>query len=420
LLPGQLTPRLYESVVRLGTWLPFAQAAEALTFFTGVTVSAATVRRLTEGAGAADEAVQTAAVETLERELPPAPLGPRGQLLSVDGAMVPLQHGEWAEVKTLALGTVSAPVQERGEWVVHTAELSYFSRLSAAETFGRLALVETHRRGTETAKTVCAVSDGAGWIQGFVAFHRTDAIRILDFPHALEYVAPAGQAVYGEGTAAFTQWFATQRQTLKFGNPEEVLRALRRLGALAKRRRAVTAITTLQASLSYVEKRRGMLDYAWYQARGYPIGSGSVESANTLVVERRLKGTGMHWARRHINPMVALRAMACRDRWQEAWPQMAQQMRHQVRHSCRQRQLARRPAQALAFLIPPPPAQPAVCRQVPTEGSTPVAVQPRSLRPPARKAPNSLYRPPPDHPWRRFHISWPRSRQPNAVALAKL
>lgn len=226
-LPGQLTPRLQESLVRLGTWLPFRQAAEALTFFMGVTVSEATVRRITEGAGAAHEAVQTTAVERIARELPPAPTGPRVQLLSVDGAMVPLQHQAWAEVQTLAIGTVRAPVQERGEWVVHTEELSYFSRLADAATFGRLALVETHQRGTETAKTVCAVGDGAAWIQGFVDLHRPNAVRILDFPHALSYVAQAGQAVYGEGTAAFTRWFAHQRQTLHYGNPDEVWVALR-------------------------------------------------------------------------------------------------------------------------------------------------------------------------------------------------
>ena len=197
MLPGQLTPRLQQSVVRLGTWMPFAQAADALEFFTGVRVSEPTVRRVTEGSGAAYVAVQTAAVETLEQTLPPAPVGPPVQLLSVDGAMVPLIHKEWAEVKTLALGTVGAPVLERGQWVVHTGELSYFSRLADAESFGRLALVETHRRGTETAHTVCAVSDGAEWIQGFVDLHRPDAVRILDFPHALGYVAQAGHAVYG-------------------------------------------------------------------------------------------------------------------------------------------------------------------------------------------------------------------------------
>ena len=224
-----------------------------------MTVSAATVRRTTEKAGAVYEGVQTTAVERIEQELPATPPGPRVQLLSVDGAMVPLQHGEWAEVKTLALGVVSAPVQEQGEWVVHTEELSYFSRLTDAETFGRLALVETHRRGTETAQTGCAVSDGAEWIQGFVDLHRPDAVRILDFPPALGYVAQAGHAVYGEDTTAFTKWFAAQRQTLHAGHPAEVLEELGRLAASARRNQAVTALPIIQHSLHYLEKRRGAI-----------------------------------------------------------------------------------------------------------------------------------------------------------------
>ena len=115
LLVGRLTPRLHESLVRLGTCLPFAQAAEALAFFTGVTVSEPTVRRMTEGAGAAYEAVQTAAVATMEEELPPVPVGSWVQLLGLDWAMVPLLHYEWAEVKALAIGAVGRPVQERTE-----------------------------------------------------------------------------------------------------------------------------------------------------------------------------------------------------------------------------------------------------------------------------------------------------------------
>src|SRR5581483_11456286 len=105
LLPGELTPSLVESLVRLGTWLPFAPAARLLARFTRVAVGATTARRLTERAGAAYEAVQTVAVavEELERALPSAPAGPATQFLSVDGAMVPRGGGEWAEVKTLTL-----------------------------------------------------------------------------------------------------------------------------------------------------------------------------------------------------------------------------------------------------------------------------------------------------------------------------
>jgi hypothetical protein len=420
LLPGQLTPRLHESVVRLGTWLPFAQAAEALAFFTGVTVAVATVRRLTEGAGAAYEAVQTVAVETIAQQLPATPAGPRVQLRSVDGAMVPLQQGEWAEVKTLALGTVSPPVQERGEWVVHTEELSYFSRLTDAATFGRLALVETHRRGTETAKTVCAVSDGAEWIQGFVDLHRPDAVRILDFPQALGYVAQAGQAVYGEGTAAFTQWFAIQRETLHSGNPVEVLEALRQLAASAKRRRALAARPTIQESLHYLEQRRGMLDYAWFQVRGYPIGSGSVESANKLVGERRLKGTGMHWARAHINPLVALRTIACSHRWSEAWPQITQHIRQHSWQARIYRQTHRRPSPSPIPLtsLPPPQSVPFPLPSVPEPPLAPQRAQSPQPSPPA--TPKPPYRPPPDHPWRRFRLGRARPQPLAAAGGAKL
>jgi hypothetical protein len=54
------------------------------------------------------------------------------------------------------------------------------------------------------------------------------------------------------------------------------------------------AVKTVQKSLAYLEKRREHIDYARFQALGYPIGSGSVESANKLVVEARLKGAGMY------------------------------------------------------------------------------------------------------------------------------
>jgi len=102
---GTLSPRLVESVVRLGTWMPFERVPAALAFFTGVPSGIETARRLTETAGTALVAAETAAVARLERELPPVPAGPALQQLSVDGAMVPLVGGTWTEVKTVAIGT---------------------------------------------------------------------------------------------------------------------------------------------------------------------------------------------------------------------------------------------------------------------------------------------------------------------------
>jgi len=181
--PGHLTPFVRESVVRLAPWMSFVRAGREVAHFTGVQVGGTTVRRMTERAGAAYVLVQTAAVTLLERELPAPPEGPAVQYLSVDGAMVPLVGGVWAEVRTLARGAVGVrEIQTRRdrERTVHAQDLSYFSRLTDHDTFARLATVETQRRGTATAGVVCAVVDGAPWIQDFINTHRPDAVRILD------------------------------------------------------------------------------------------------------------------------------------------------------------------------------------------------------------------------------------------------
>ena len=234
LAPGYLTPYVHERVVRLATWMSFVRAGREAAHFTGVTVGGTTVRRLTERAGAAYVAVQTAAVTLLERELPAPPEGPAVQYLSVDGAMVPLVGGVWAEVRTLALGAVVVrEVQTRRdrERTVHAQDLSYFARLTDHDTFARLATVETQRRGTETAGVVCAVVDGASWIQDFIDWHRPDAVRILDWPHALGYVAGVATAVYGADTAAARTWLARHHRVLleEEDGPALVLADLRRL-----------------------------------------------------------------------------------------------------------------------------------------------------------------------------------------------
>ncbi len=55
------------------------------------------------------------------------------------------------------------------------------------------------------------------------------------------------------------------------------------------------------------------MNYPAFLAAGLPIGDGATESANKLVVETRLKGSGMHWTRCHVDPMLALRNIVCND-----------------------------------------------------------------------------------------------------------
>ncbi|HEV8635409.1 MAG TPA: ISKra4 family transposase, partial [Chloroflexota bacterium] len=215
--------------MRLAAWMPFARAAAELGWFCGAAVGADTARRLAEAAGAALVAHETAEAERLAAERPAPPDGPRVQQLSADGAMVPLVGGEWAEAKTVALGAVGAARDPGGAPVVRTTAVSRFSRLADAEAFGRLALVETHRRGVETAGTVVAVTDGSEWLQGFVDQHRPDAVRVLDFPHAVQHLNAAAQAAFGEASPAAVAWLDQQAAELRDGDPDRVLAALRAL-----------------------------------------------------------------------------------------------------------------------------------------------------------------------------------------------
>ena len=82
---------------------------------------------------------------------------------------------------------------------------------------------------------------------------------------------------------------------------------------------ADTAAEALQEHRQYLEKRVALMDYPTYRQQGWPIGSGSVESANKRVMQARLKGAGMRWERAHVNPMLALRTAVCNERWDESW-----------------------------------------------------------------------------------------------------
>jgi hypothetical protein len=186
LLPGTLAPRQQGHLAQLGSWMPFRHASRVLEDLLGVSVSPETARRLCETVGKQVEEQQTAQAHEPWKEETNAPENLERLAISADGAMVPLIGGAWAEVRTLAIGAV--PIDSADPEQVHVGDLSYFSRLTEAAAFSELVEVETRRRQLVQAKEVYAVMDGADWLQALVDIHRPDALRILDFPHAVEHL----------------------------------------------------------------------------------------------------------------------------------------------------------------------------------------------------------------------------------------
>jgi hypothetical protein len=389
LLPGPWSPRTAEAIVRLGTMVPFEQVPEQLAFFTGVAVSRATARRLTETAGAQLEAVEAAELATLEAQLPPPPPGPAVQQVSADGALVPLVGGQWSEVKLLTIGTVSGRPAADGTLEPHTHDLSYFARLTDAETFGRLATLETHQRGTVSAGTVAAVMDGAVWLQGLVDLQRPDAVRILDFPHAAQRLSAAAEAVWGPDSVRARCWAAHWRRTLRDGDLGDVLEAIATLPT-ATAADPAGAQQAVAETLGYLGARWAQAQYAAFRAQGFPIGSGCVESGHGVVMQARLKGRGMRWAPAHVNPLLALRCALVNGRWADRWTRLTAQWRRTLRQRRRPRRV-QPPAAHGPAPTPPPP----ITASLPANDTAP------ATPPPVRPKTIVAGRPTTAHPWKR-------------------
>jgi uncharacterized protein GlcG (DUF336 family) len=332
LLACGYSPVIVETIVRLGTRLPFAVVAEEIALLFGVSVSADTVRRLTEEAGAVLAGIEQRELERLEHDAPEEPEGAAVQQVSADGCMLSLTNGRWTEVRTIAIGRVTQ--QEDGE--VSTQELTYFSRHGSADAFIRQATLPTHERGTRKAETVAAVMDGASWLQELISEQCPDAVRILDFPHAASYLHTAADAAFGAESRAAAQWLEEWVPRFKSGEPEEILAALRALPTPT-----AEAATAKGTAIRYLGSRKEQIRYAQFQAQGLPIGSGIVESAGKLVVEARMKGSGMHWASRNLNPLLALRSRLCSGQWEQTWRAIQQRWRHEMRERQRQQRRGR-------------------------------------------------------------------------------
>lgn len=395
LLPGSLAPRQQEHLAHLASWMPFDKAAQMIEEILGVQTNEETVRQLTERMGAYTEAAQAAESDASSSQESNNQSALQRCAFSADGAMVPLVKKQWAETRTVAIGEPQEKHTADGEREIHVGHLSYFSRLADASTFIDQAEGEIRRRKVGEAKEVCAVMDGADWLQTFTDRHRPDAVRILDFPHAAEHVAQLLEALEKAGMHFPPHMLDRCLHLLKHRGPRPLLRLADRLERNLAQQKGV------QEHLDYLRKRETLMQYPVFRQQGWPIGSGMVESANKNIVEVRLKGPGMHWERENVNHMLALRNAICNDRWQEMWQKALTQHRQQqaLHRTSRAEQRTQTllsvgnsssvesPPQSVAaseHISPPAPRQPALKALSPSVTSSvpaPAATRPSSCCP---------------------------------------
>ena len=80
-----------------------------------------------------------------------------------------------------------------------------------------------------------------------------------------------------------------------------------------------TEVDRLRKLINHIERFKDCISYGKFQAEGYPIGSGEIESAHRYITQKRLKIAGACWRKENINPMLALRIIKANGWWDDFW-----------------------------------------------------------------------------------------------------
>ena len=305
--------------VELGS---YERAARNFSALTNVSISASSLQRLVLAYGTevvrADEEEAEAMVRVPAEEEGvtwrriPEP-DSEVMVASADGVMVHLRNEGWKEATVASVS--AAPVGEAGaqaEGELRLEKHSYRAGLWDAKRFTNHYWAENYRRGVEKAKQVVCINDGAIWIwmMVFVCFPRR--IEILDWWHMLQYVWQIAAAAFGPDSAKAAAWVDAQKAALARSQLRLFFRRILRLYPLLSQ-----APPEVKKAVAYLWKNRRRMNYAAYRKAGFPISSGTVESAAKTLIQQRMKQAGMRWSRDGAQAMLALRARLLSERWHE-------------------------------------------------------------------------------------------------------
>lgn len=253
---------------------------------------------------------QQAQVAVERTVLPPAGRDHRRrQGVSLDGGKAHIRGEGWKEFK---VGTVYDVVieperdLETGEWVdqAHGTNMAYRAVLGSAEEFGPALWALAVERQVPQAADLSVTADGAEWIWNLTADYFPDSVQVVDWFHAAEHVAQAATALYPNEEASAQRWNRERRRALFLGRTQAITRPLEQAG--------------LPGLAQYFHTHQRRMQYHEFRERGYPIGSGTVESGIKRF-KQRLSGPGMRWSRRGAEQMLLLRAASLTGNFDALW-----------------------------------------------------------------------------------------------------
>jgi len=315
----RLSPALEDKLAYFATVAGTYESAARLAGKVGIPIEDSTVRELVQRLGTRAEEqtrkrLQTVPAQT-DPERAPSPLA----VIMIDGFQVRHRGPDWGKRKA---------VKPRVEW--HEQKVGVFYRQEhnaggelsekvsvgwqgEAVELGERLHWQARRHGLSQARHTLAVGDGAPWIWRLVQERWKDADQLLDFYHASQHLHTLGEILHPEDQSKRQRWVGRQCHDLRHGKEKIVLKRIARLPVPSGPGGEV-----IVREKNYFASHRNRMNYEQLSRRGWPIGSGAVESA-CAQRQRRFKRPGQFWTQTglcHLNALIEARDL---NHWDQLW-----------------------------------------------------------------------------------------------------
>lgn len=334
---GTISAPLQEAALLAGCSWPYRVASSLLKRLSGAQISAEEIRLLTNRGGQQRAVQQQEEAErtcsTSAREAPVTPKAEQPMLVGLDGGWVCSREqrrgmeGKVAvvcsQVEDLPMPTHATtfswsqrggprqPPRQRHRLV----QRRYVATFGPSHQLGQQAKAAAQALCDDPSRRIVVIADGAQWIKKQQGRHFPQATCILDWAHLwreVRYaivVAARAKSLSPRERDYQLYW---HRSWLWQGGVDQAVQGLRTLGQGLD----AEPLEIITKAITYLEHQRPWIgSYEQWRQLGYPVGSGMIERAVALVINRRMKKRGMRWKRVNGTAVVALRTDLLNEDW---------------------------------------------------------------------------------------------------------
>jgi hypothetical protein len=219
---------------------------------------------------------------------------------------------EWHEMKTGVFYLQEQAAQTRGGRGLIEDKV-VVSVVGEPMALGQRLHWEAQRGGLGRARQQLFLGDGASWIWNLKQDRWSQAAGLLDFFHASQHLWEVGRRVAGEEESRLRPWVQKRLHQLRHGQEKK---ALSELAGLKKKRGETGKV--LSREQNYFANHASRMNYRSMARRGWPIGSGAVESA-CRQKQCRFKRPGQFWTSKGLHNLLALDEARRNHHWDQLW-----------------------------------------------------------------------------------------------------